>query len=444
MKYVHSRKILLKDFIFKISLIVSVIIILIDIAYVYPENLNKIIAVMTVVISMFLCFIYRYNIGLFLVMIFMTYTNYSIAVGVYIDLSLRPGFMYNQFVPITYGKGIVCILIFELFLLFFSKKVINNPHCVDFNSNTFVDNYEYNYIIAMGAPIVYAILFFSSFHMGENGARGGSSALNEYRTIVEILGAYYCGRKKVYKYIWTFLVLITSLLILLSGNRIDMFGSMIFLIFFWYNDFFDYKKVLAILPSVVIIMAGVGFMRGFFSISSESLSKTINTLFKDKLTYEGAIYGYVPSLSIIELTDNIDSEEKLRLLWEHIKYTFKIGSAGSSNPDLSIYSHKYYIHFWGFISPIYFYFWIYYLGPVIFAVIVKSYNNLYISKTSISIDTYLDKVGYILSLFYISNVARWYAYGPMGLIRGMFVCFVVFNIVYFMDKSLRKKIKWST
>ena len=52
-------------------------------------------AFMILVISVFLCYIYRNDIGLFLPMLFMAYCNYSIVVGVYISHDLES--IYAQF-----------------------------------------------------------------------------------------------------------------------------------------------------------------------------------------------------------------------------------------------------------------------------------------------------------------------------------------------------------
>lgn len=418
----------------------SFLLFVIDIILRFPLNLNNYVAIISVIISIFLCRLYRFNLGFFLAMFLIAYTNYSIAVGVYLFPEVRPEFMYKQFSAETFSKGILCILLFETMMLIFSYRLIKEPHLIDKNYKMSTDSYDENMIIAIGAIILYAAVFFFSFRMGDNGERGSSSAINEYRTIFLIIGSYYSGGKKTIKIAWTILVLITSLLVIMSGNRVDMFGSMFFLVYYWYSDFFDYKKVLIILPMVIILMAAVGFMRGGFALSSESINNTLNELSSEKLTYRGAIFGYVPSLAIVELKDTIPFNEKLSLFFDHIKYTFKIGSAGSINPDLSTYSRNYYVHYWGFISPIYFYFWTGYFGAVLFAILINIYKHISIKAIlRKSNNSFGEKFGFIISAYFLSNVARWYCYGPMGLIRGAFVCFIIFCFVYVFDLVTKKK-----
>ena len=425
--------VLKKNSIYKILALslISLFLILISILLGYPLELSNLIGWCTLAISLYLCYIYRYNTGLFLVMLFIAYSNYSIFVGVYLKPELRPSFMYTQLQGISsYGIGIICIFIFEVMTLVLSEKVVQNPFSISYKHEKFVDNFEYNSIVAYMGPFFYLAIFLLSFSMGADGERGTSSALNEYRTVIAIIGSYYSGRKRSCKYIWTIIIGLTSILIMLSGNRIDMFGSMICLISFWYPSLFTYKRILILLPIAVIFLAAVGYLRGNFTFSGQTFSLAIEKLTDKALAYDGAIWGYFPSLATIELSSKTTFWEKFSLFIDHIIYIFTFGPAKSINPDLSFYSRKFYIHYWGFISPIYFYFWFSFLGPIIFSLLVFVYNRLYQKMAAKKIKGFLEKLGYILSLYFICNVARWYAYGPMGLLRSMFVCTIAFSIVY--------------
>lgn len=420
----------------------AVLFILIDIICEYPSTCNDLMGVLSFIISVYLCYLYRYNIGLFIVMIFMAYTNYSILMGIYIFPSVRPNNIFRQFSTQSFGIGIVCIFIFELTLLLVSYKLIIKPHIIDFSIKGFIDNIDYNKIIAIGGLIAYLLMFVMNFRFGTGGRdRGESSPLNEYKNVVAIISSYYSGRKNVYKYSWIIVISITTVLTLLSGNRVRSFGSVIFLIFFWLSDKINYKTVLVFLPIAVVVLAAVGFLRGSFSLDNMGLGDSFSRLLDDKFTYEGAIYAYGPSLATIELTSITSISEKLSLLWDHIVYIFTIGRAQSLNPDLSIWSGQYYFHYHGFISPCYFYFWVGYLGPVLFALLVNVYNKLYQKSMKRKLVKFRDKAKYVISLCFICNVARWYTYGPMALLRSMFVAFVMFSVVYAFDYFTQKRKK---
>lgn len=440
MKTKTSRAITSYYVVVLLSLIFSGILCLYTLYNGYTTPVNKVVAVATILQSLYLCYLYRYNIGLFFVMIMIAYTNYSVAVGVYLYPEVRPNALYAQFTRAkTYGPAIICVFIFCFALILLSKKIADDPKSIDSKSKQTQLNFEYNDVIAYGAVVIYLGIFFLTYSFGSDTERGSGSALTEYRILVMIVGSYYCGKKNNFKWIWTVVVLLTSILTFYAGNRVSAFPSCICLIVMFYSDFIDYKKVVAVLPFAVVFLALVGFMRGGFSLSIDGLVSAGQKLMEDKLTYEGAIFGYLPSLSTVELADVIPTGDKLKVLLEHIGYVFNIGTT-SNNPDLSFYTRQYYVHYWGFVSPVYFYFWLGYLGPVIFALLVNLYKKLYIKLALKEKPDYLNKLKYILSIFFVSNVSRWYCYGPMGLIRGMFVCFVVFTIVYVCDRLIRKKV----
>lgn len=406
----------------------------------YRETINNIIAIVSFIISVYLAYVYRYNIGLFLVMLMILYTNYSITVGVFIDPSIRPESLYYQIENIdTYGKGIVCIFIFEFVLLLMSYNVVKKPQDFDVNDKYFIEQNEYNVVVAYGAIVVYAIMFFSGFNFGlGEGGRAANSALAEYKIIVQIIGMYYSGRKKHLTIFWTLIVGLTTLMTFMGGNRIDAISNIIALILFGYSHFLNYKRIMIALPIGIIVLAGIGYMRIDFSLSLEKLNSTLQILTQDKLTYEGAIIGYVPSLATIEMVEFIPTEEKYQLFLDHIKYIFTFGETVDVQGDLSDYSRNYYLHYWGFISPTYFYFWFKYIGPVLFALLVNVYIKMYVKSTRKVLVNFSEKLMYILSMYFICNVGRWYCYGPMCLFRGAFVCIIVYAIVYFVDNIIRK------
>lgn len=404
----------------------------------YSVSLNNFIAVISVVLSVYLCFVYRYNIGLFLVFLFITYCNYSIAVAVYLDPSIRPQSLYNQFGNNvrTYGIAIACVFIFVLLMLVFSKKIAMTPECIDSRKTFDKDNYDYNPIIAVGGLVLYVIVFFTSFsvNMGE---RGHISPFGEYRAIILLIGSYYSGRKPLYKIAWTIVTIVTVIPSFLAGNRVDSFASIIGLIICWYYISLNYKKILLILPIIIVLMNLIGMSRG--SVINQDINKELNaSFFQRKLTLDTAYFAYVPSLAAIELADKIKLSDKLLLLFQHIKYIFTIGSS-SFDPGLSLYTRDYYAHAYGFISPSYFYFWFNYIGSLIFGILVQLYNYIYKKYLTVKASTYFQKLGIILSWYFIASVGRWYCYGPMPLLRGEFVCAVAFSIVYFFNVLFGKR-----
>lgn len=396
----------------------------------YYFNIDNFAAILSTVVSVYLCYIYRYNIGLFIVTVVIAYANYSVAIGAYIDPSLRPENMYAQFSSETLSIAIISILIFETCMLLFCRKIVTNQHKLDSSNQKYI-KYENNTIIAYGAMLVYAMIFFLTFNFGDDGSRGGGSALTEYRIIVFIIGSYYSGNKRIMKILWTMLIGLTSILVFLSGNRIDAITAIISLLILWHSDLLSYKKIVFLLPFAVVAMVAVGMARGG-EINIGTLKSAFNSLGKTKLAWDTAIFAYIPSLSIIELSKELLTLDKLELLLGNIEYIF-LGSAGNNSVELINYTREYYTHYYGCISPSYFYMWFGYIGSVLFAMLVNAYSAFYQKLPNLDLKGFNEKLKYICSVYFVCNVGRWYLYGPNALLRNMFVCALVYAVVYFAN-----------
>ena len=316
----------------------------------YIPIFTKIEAILCVLYSVYLCYIYRFNIGLFIVMIFIAYTNYSISMAVYIKPSIRPEEFYCQFSSDrTLTIGIVCIHIFLSFMILLSSDIIKCPKKICSKENI-IKNSKPNKLIEFFAPIVYLFIFFMNFDLGDNGARGGSTAFGEYRIIVAIIGAYFSEKNNKNKAVWIFTILITSIMIFISKNRVDAIPSLILLLIYWLPTLFDYKKVILLLPLSVVFFASIGFFRGISNgLDTIRFYDTIKEMQGQGLTYVGAIFAYMPALATVQLSPIIPSGEKINLLVKHIIYIFEPVAAGDSNPDLSTWSRNYYTHCYVFI-----------------------------------------------------------------------------------------------
>ena len=236
----------------------------------------------------------------------------------------------------------MCIYIFLVSLTLLSYKNIINPRCIDCSIKK---KDEYNEIIAVVSPLIFLAVFLMNFTINSDGTRGGSSALGEYRIIFFIIGSYYSGNRKVFKYIWTIIVLITTILIFISKNRVDSFPAIIFLITFWYPSTFNVKRILTLLPFFVIMMVSLGAFRSSSNpVGGFRPIQIVERIVNDKLTYDGAIYAYMPAMATIELSSKTALADKCTILLQHIIYIFKIGSAGTSSVSLSSWSRQYYVH----------------------------------------------------------------------------------------------------
>ena len=90
-------------------------------------SMDNCVAILVTVISIYICYACRHNIGFFIASLVIVYANYSIAVGVYLDPSIRPATLYNQFNEKSLSITILCVLIFETVILWMLKNIVKNP-----------------------------------------------------------------------------------------------------------------------------------------------------------------------------------------------------------------------------------------------------------------------------------------------------------------------------
>ena len=323
------------------------------------------------------------------------------------------------------------MLLFELILLLLSTKSFWK-----YKEYFKIIPVKNNSIIAYGSIVAFLIVFFYFFSLGTEGARGGTKSVGEYRVLIMIIGLFFSNRQTKIKKIWTIVIIVTSVLVLISGNRVDIIAPIILLICFCYHDVVNYKKILSFFPLFVILFLFIGFVRGDRSKLYETRGE-IQSVFQNftdsKLVFSTPVWAYVPSVATIELTDKVDFKEKNQMFFEYLSYIFYAGFARSIDKtdfELSYYTGQYFSHNNGFVSPIYFFFWLGYLGVLLFAVLLKIYIVIYQHCFKAVVADYKSGLQYCVGFYFISSVGRWYLFGPHLLIRGMFILIVLYSAVY--------------
>lgn len=408
----------------------------------YSESINKSIGIWALFLSIYLMYIYRKNIGLFIVMFFIAYTNYSVIMGVYFFPELRFGYYYQITSVDTYGKDIISIMLFEFFLAIFSLfSSKSNFSRNQIKRETPKEKLKTsNYVVAYGGMLLYLFAFFYGILTGRQiEDRLANTALKEYRTIFLIISLIYSKHNKGIRNCWLIIIAITSLIVFLGGSRADAFPSLFAFAVYYCPKWIKAKHILLLMIPIVIFMAAVGYFRTSFEISFDIFTYTTEKLKSDKLTYEGAIAGYFPSLAMIEITDVLSLKEKIYLLFKHIIYV--VGGSKIGNPDLSEFSKDYFGHYNGFITPAYGYVWFgAFFGPLFIALLVQFYIHITLKSEKRKQSNGEGRGQYLdcLALYFLSTVARWYCYGPMGLLRGVFVFTCIYLVVYICSKIFKK------
>ena len=420
-----------------VLLVLVFMLLLISFLFGYSRCYNNIIAGFALFFSVYAMYIYRKNSALFLTLFFIAYTNYSIVVGVYWDESLRFPY-FDQISSIsTYGIGIMCVMLFSFCICYFSM-FIKDYSRGRFSITAADKHIQGNILISAICVLVYIFCFVYGLIYATSSIDGriGNSAIKEYRIIFLVISLVYSKHINLVKKIWFIVLTVTTLIVMFGGSRADALGPLMCFFVYYYSDSTTDRQITLMLIPTIIIMAAVGYFRTNFTFSMESFVYTIDKLASDKLTYEGAIAAYFPSLAMIEVSHMLGFGEKILLFGRHLIYILLGSKIG--DPNLAFFTRVYFQHFNGFISPSYFYVWTGMMSPVLLALIVFIYVRMLYTIGNPSMQKYcLQRRNLAVALYFLTTVFRWYEYGPMGLLRGVFVFAVIYFLIFLFDSLLR-------
>lgn len=155
--------------------------------------LNQFLAIETILFSIVWVYKCWNNMYLLIVSTFIAYSNYSIAVGIYLDESLRPKYLYPQIQNVDiYSVGIFLMFLTMLSLAILSPKCKKNTVNV---AKEFVKLKNKNDVVFFALMILFIGIVVLGYSRASN-SRGSSTAIYEYASILIILMFYFFGRKK--------------------------------------------------------------------------------------------------------------------------------------------------------------------------------------------------------------------------------------------------------
>ena len=417
------------------SIAFTLILLVISLLSGYSYAINAILAYFLIYLSFVFVYLSRYSIPLFLVSIFIAYVNYSVSVGIYIDKSLRPDVLYSKITNIDiYGEGIFSMVLFMAVVI---TAYYNEERYIERVRRTVVNKY-----VEILCFVLYVVIFFTQIEFVE-GERMRVSAISEYRYLFAIIGGTYSSKSKLSKVWWSTMIFITSILTFIGGNRVDAFPGIFILITIWYSDL-SVKSILKGLLIAIPLLQTVGYIRGNFAeVASDDLFGLFKHVMSEKMVQGTFTFAYFPSLSFIELGNIQDWTVKIDLFFKNIVYIFWGGSYGQYTP--SDYTWDFYEHYWGFVAPVTFNFWLNIFGPLVLGLIIRKIVklSLLVEKKNLKSNSLIN----CLFLIFICSCPRWYCYNFFQLPRafilglGLFVCFKVIHkfTVPFIKTRLEKK-----
>ena len=395
----------------------------------YTEFSNILTAIYVFAIFVYLTYISRKNILLFIVFFFITYCNYSILYGRYINPEIA---MINSVIESSYvdGLGINILLLFLTTILMFLKPIKK----IEYDYGFLMNENRSNKLISWGAFLVIILIGIFFYTPAIDGGRAGYSPLYEYSTIFFIIGFYYSGkRRSITGKALVVLLILYTIRDFIGGHRVTGLQLMIILFVFFFAYRTNYRKVLLMGFAGIVLMNFVAVYRSTFMLSSTSIARSFNNLYEKMFAFDTAYYAYLASLTFIATKPLYPIVVRLGQFSDFIVSQILVGTVGESLYEIS---RKYYSHANGGILPIYFFYYLGWLGTIISGLLVTIYFNLIESVRTSTLG--LKKV---ILVYVVATVPRWYLYSPNQLIRGVILLIIVYYIAHIVDTIIPKKQK---
>lgn len=420
---VTKRQFVLSTFIMALSLI-GILLCIFDIN---NNTYQNFLAGQVLLVSLLLVLKYRKNTAFAILFLFIAYANYSVVLGVYWFPEIRPNFrLYDQVTDQSvYGYSIIMMLVYLLAIYLTSGGAFEKNSKEDCFKPVKGNN-ENIYIEAM-CTAAFILIYFTQIDFNATG-RAAGNAVSEYRFVAMLFAWAYASKTKKRRNFWTVIIVVTSIITFIGGNRVEALPPIILLIFLWYPEV-KISKLLPFLPIVIVIFTIIGGMRNQFRLSGNIIRDAFQSKLKTYYVTDTFTYAYLPGLLTMMLAKIDSFSQKVLLLGENIIYIFVGGKFGKYL--LQNYSRNYYLHYYGFFSPLTFYYWFGIGGAFIPAIITKIHMT-WMEKNQ-------NQIKYLISCAFIATVPRWYGYNFFQLLRLDFVIVVAWIVFRIFDRMIKRK-----
>lgn len=387
----------------------------------YDITSNRVAGLLVLIISGYMAFSYRNNLTLFTIYFAILYFNYSIVVPVY--FSSKNIFIFHLIKDDNIrGIAIYCILVFMIFIALFQRKssetVVTNT-----KDNFYLSNNPLNFLNCMIVIVILLGILFIDL-------RGYSiGAVFEYSIILFILGYYYSGENKSIKILLTLILIIFSLLSFLNGNRVAVLQMLIAFFLIFFNNKLTYKSVLLFATLGILFMTFLGLYGDGIPLHQLSFKNVLN-IFGDRFFALDTSYSaFFTSLTFVMVKEFVSFSTEIVLF---VKFMLSMIFGGSIVEDssLPLFTRNYMIHYNGGVLPIYFYFYLGWLGMLIPAGLLNFFTKQ-VKKMSGETKDHVK----LVVLYIASTVPRWYLYSPSSLVRGVMIFYVAYFIFLVLDNT---------
>ena len=368
--------------------------------------------ILLLLLSVYALYIQRKNMMWFMAGILVLYFNYSLAASVYFSPDALP----KSYKPFVYGellRGVNIVLVFLAVFLCVLKKGTGE------NKRLFTEKFSCDWLVTVGASVYIAAAPFLFYSTESFGTRGIASAFYEYSLIVLIVALAFCGRNLKA----LFLLLIASGWIivhgLLHGERILALQMMIALGVYLMLHKISLKLIIPGCLVGIFVFTLVGLSRGLTDLEGDIITQAFEFLKTRGMANDTCYAAFKTSLNVIRFADVTPWPDRMLFFLRYLLYI--VAGSAVKDVNLAVLALKVGTHGGGGWLPVYFYFWLGYLGVILSgAALGKLVNKL--SEVHVG-----DKFLSYLALYVVSTLPRWYLYSPAALTRGLLMYILVFT-----------------
>lgn len=399
--------------------------------------LNKITALLSVIICVFLVLKFRKNILIELFCCIFFYSIYSVVFSRYLVVLPRYQEYYLQVDQKVYGLGIAILFLFVLCIF---HGLSECPSVLQTNRDDFVSANS-NVFFSAVLDCLVVVLFLLSFDFSQFGERGATSPVFEYIGVLICLSYYFAGPLKWFSFnlITDIIILGISLVSLVYGERVAVLQFLIIAFLMRYSNYFSAPTLLGCFFVGIILMNIVGEYRSDYQFEDNLIKTVWNNLQNTYLTFNGADLGYYCTLTFLLVRSFTPFLVRLDLFGEFVQSLILGLSNVSPTASLPFYTRQFYVHQYGGMYPHYFYFYFGWAGVISFSLFCAFIMRYVFRRMNRTNKLQSSSTPYALLGCYIVAVSpRWLLYSPSALFRSVALFWSVFLVLSFLNQSFFK------
>lgn len=301
------------------------------------------------------------------------------------------------------------------------KPALPNNHNYGTNSK---NSRKYGDYKAVAFTVLILLLIWVVFYEynPNSGERSGYSPMYEYSTVFFIMGYYFARGNKKLNFAIIAIALFYIVFDFLGGQRSTGVQIGIISVISLFYRYLSSKRIVLLAVVGIIITTAVALFRDEFSISNISMNSIMGESQEMLFASTTSAYAYYTSLTFIGTMEHYPFIVRL---FQFFQYLLSLILPGNVGEPITALAEKFYVHYYGGMLPIYVYYYIGYIGPILMAWIVAKYYKIMFHFEQFKFDQRYSYY-YIICIYVTATTLRWYNYSPNPLLRGvMLLCLVM-------------------